>query len=112
MEKKYDVFCSFQSHQYTYVWLTSCPQVWDDQGKTSTDTVSFRVHENPNRLNVIQAILNEPVEDLTHAKLNTVVQTLELFLHTSGSYKVKILNLLAQLDTSKHSFHQKLLLMH
>ena len=48
-------------------------QVWDEQGKPSApDTVTVTVDPDPNHLEVIEAVLDEPVSSLTLAKLDQV----------------------------------------
>ncbi len=40
-------------------------QVWDDQGKTSSDEVSFTVRDDPHKINVVRAVFNEPLASLS-----------------------------------------------
>ncbi len=74
-------------------------QVWDDQGKSSSDSVSFTVKESPDRLNVIEAVFNEGISSFTSSQLESACQAIPLLLHASGNYKVKVLDIFPQKDT-------------
>ncbi len=45
-------------------------QVWDDQGKTSSDEVSFTVRDDPHKINVVRAVFNEPLASLSKNQVN------------------------------------------
>ena len=76
-------------------------QVWDEQGKSSTDKVSIKVRENPEHVNVIQAVLNVELTDLTQNRLDGFCQSLSLLLRNDGRASVRILNMSPQKDTGK-----------
>ena len=75
--------------------------MWDEQGKSSTDKVSIKVKENPDHANVIQAVLNVALTDLTQNRLDGFCQSLSLLLRNDGLASVRVLNLLQQKDTGK-----------
>ena len=81
--------------------VITCFQVWDDQGKTSTDVVAVTVRDNPEKLNVIQAIFNEDLSALTKSRLDTIIQALGLILSSTGKYQVVVIDLFAQPDSRK-----------
>ncbi len=57
--------------------------------------------ENPHRLNVVRAVLNEPLRSMSQAKLDNIRQSLELLLHSKGSYKINILQIFPQENSGK-----------
>lgn len=61
--------------------------------------MTFTIKENPDKMNIVQAVFNEKLASLTQNKIDTIVQTLELLLHSQGKYKVKVISLLPQADT-------------
>eukprot|EP00095_Tigriopus_kingsejongensis_P001489 maker-scaffold124_size330879-snap-gene-1.31 protein:Tk01489 transcript:maker-scaffold124_size330879-snap-gene-1.31-mRNA-1 annotation:"hypothetical protein L798_13730" len=75
-------------------------QVWDEQGKSSTDSVTVTVKENPEMRNVVQGVFNADVSSLTQSEMDNLQQGLSLLLHSSGEYKVKILDLFPQQDSN------------
>ena len=60
-------------------------KVWDEQGKSSKDSVSINVHEDPRRLDVVEAVLNEQVTALTSARLDLFAQKIKLLLSDTSS---------------------------
>ena len=80
-------------------------KVWDDQGKSSSDSVSITVQENPNRKHVIRAILDINITSLTQSHMKDFQQGVSLLIKSDDNKlepNVKILNILAQQDTSKY----------
>jgi len=76
-------------------------KVWDDQGKSSEDAISIHVKDNPNKNNVIQAILDANLTSLTHNQVLHFIQGVNLLLKTEESEpKVKILNIIQQQHTN------------
>ena len=63
--------------------------------------MTFLVKDDPERMNVIQAIFNENIASLTQSRIDTIVQSLDLLLNNRGKYKVKIIRLFPEADTSK-----------
>ena len=59
-------------------------QVWDDQGKSSKATASLTVHDNPNRLNIVEAVLNEQIHILTQTRIDSLTQSIGLLLRMSA----------------------------
>lgn len=65
-------------------------QVWDEQGRTATDSVGFEVKEDPNKLKIVQAVFNVPLTELKKDKLSTIIQGLQLLLSNRNKYKIKV----------------------
>lgn len=63
-----------------YVWRLT---VWDDQGASSSDTVSIIVNEGPHHLDEITVVVEGDLGTLSILQLTTLLQKLELFLHTA-----------------------------
>uniref|UniRef100_A0A1A9WUV5 MANSC domain-containing protein n=1 Tax=Glossina brevipalpis TaxID=37001 RepID=A0A1A9WUV5_9MUSC len=61
--------------------------VSDEQGLTSTDTVSVFVHPDPMLLNLVQLTLPMNISMLTHSALNIIVQKIGLLM---GDMKVEV----------------------
>ena len=82
-------------------------KVWDDQGKSSSDSVSITVQENPNRKHVIRAILDINITSLTQSHMKDFQQGVSLLIKSDDNKlepNVKILNILPQQDTSKYHY--------
>ena len=76
-------------------------QVWDEQGKSSVDKVTIKVKESPEHANIIQAVLNVELTDLTQNRLDGFCQSLSLLLKNDGLASVRVLNLMQQKDTGE-----------
>jgi hypothetical protein len=61
--------------------------------------VNFVVKEDPDKLNVIRAVLNQNVSSMSAARLDEVMRGLELLLHSRGAYKIRVRQVRAQDDT-------------
>jgi len=59
------------------------------------------VREDPDKLNVIRTVLNQNVSSMSAARLDEVMQGLELLLHARGAYKVRVRDVRPQDDTGK-----------
>ncbi|KAL7646277.1 UNVERIFIED_CONTAM: hypothetical protein RMT77_003186 [Armadillidium vulgare] len=66
-----------------YVWNLT---VWDDQGTSSSDSVSIIVKEGPNHLDEVEIVVGVSIETLGISQLNILFEKLELLLHNSTSY--------------------------
>ena len=86
--------------------------MWDDQGKSSEDSVSINVHEDPNHLDVVEAVLTEQVTALTTARLDLFTQKIKLLLSdeteeatgaggNDSPYHVKILDVSSRPHSGK-----------
>ena len=75
--------------------------MWDEQGKSSTDKVSIKVRENPEHANVVQAVLNVELTDLTQNRLDGFCQSLSLLLRNDGQASVRVINMMQQKDTGR-----------
>ena len=75
-------------------------QVWDEQGKTSTDSVTFTVKDNPHRKNVIRAVFNEDIGLLKEERVEAIKQSLGLLLNNRGKYRIDVLDIYPQADTN------------
>ncbi|CAD7078937.1 unnamed protein product [Hermetia illucens] len=64
--------------------------VTDDQGLTSTDTVSIIVHPDPLVLNLVELTLSMGISVLTQSELDSLVQKISLLL---GDVKVRVRDL-------------------
>ena len=72
------------------------------QGKSSEDAISIHVKDNPQKKNVIQAVLEANMTSLTQNQVLHFSQGVNLLLKTDESEpKVKILNIIQQQNTSK-----------
>ena len=72
------------------------------QGKSSDDAISIHVKDNPQKKNVIQAVLEANMTSLTQNQVLHFSQGVNLLLKTDESEpKVKILNIIQQQNTSK-----------
>lgn len=76
-------------------------EVFDDQGKSAVDTATVTVKSNPDQRNVIRAVFNQDIESLTMARLDGIASSMALLLDNSGRYKISVLNLFPQQDSSK-----------
>lgn len=65
--------------------------------------MAVTVRDNPEKMNVIQAIFNENLGALTKSRLDGIIQGLGLLLHSTGKYKVVVTDLFAQPDSRKNS---------
>ncbi|XP_071547439.1 dyslexia-associated protein KIAA0319-like protein [Panulirus ornatus] len=65
-----------------YVWKLT---VWDDQGASSSDTVSIIVKEERHHMDEVEVVVGGDIGALTYSQLSTLLQKLELFLHTTES---------------------------
>lgn len=65
-----------------YVWKLT---VWDDQGASSSDTVSIIVKESIHHLDEVELLVRGDIGKLSYTQLSTLLQKLQLFLHTSDS---------------------------
>jgi len=76
-------------------------KIWDDQGKSSEDAISIHVKDNPQKKNVIQAVLEANMTSLTQNQVLHFSQGVNLLLKTDESEpKVKILNIIQQQNTN------------
>jgi hypothetical protein len=75
-------------------------EVFDDQGKSAVDTATVTVKSNPDQRNVIRAVFNQDIESLTMARLDGIASSMALLLDNSGRYKISVLNLFPQQDSS------------
>jgi len=82
-------------------------KVWDDQGKFSSDKVSFVVREDPDKINVIRAVLNKNVSVMSLARLEETMRGLEMLLHARSAYRIKVREVRAQDDTGESIAHDK-----
>ena len=57
-------------HFIQFILTFLATQVWDDQGKTSSDEVSFTVRDDPHKINVVRAVFNEPLASLSKNQVN------------------------------------------
>lgn len=73
--------------------------VWDDQGLTSSDTVSINVKPDPNRRNLVQLTLNIPASILTFGKISSMEQKLGFLL--GETYNINISDIRADQLTTK-----------
>lgn len=81
-------------------------KVWDDQGKSATDSISINVKENPNHRNVVQIVLDINITALTQDRLDGFRQSLNLMLRNdTTTADVKVLNILSQLDSNYAVLH-------
>ena len=76
-------------------------QVWDEQGKTSTDEATVTVEENPNKMNVIRAVFNDDIGNLNQDRVESIKQSIGLLISNRGKYKINVLDIYPQADTSK-----------
>lgn len=84
--------------------------MWDDQGKSSKASTSLTVQENPTRLNVVEAVLNEQIHTLTQTRIDSLKQSIGLLLRSSAKGEtdenaespihVNILDILSQRHSS------------
>ncbi|XP_068202619.1 dyslexia-associated protein KIAA0319-like protein isoform X2 [Palaemon carinicauda] len=65
-----------------YVWKLT---VWDDQGASSSDTVSIIVKDSIHHLDEVELLVRGDIGKLSYSQLSTLLQKLQLFLHTSDS---------------------------
>ncbi|XP_069185612.1 dyslexia-associated protein KIAA0319-like protein isoform X2 [Procambarus clarkii] len=65
-----------------YVWKLT---VWDEQGASSSDTVSIIVKEGPHHLDEVEVVVGGDIGALSYSQLTTLLQKLELFFHTTES---------------------------
>ncbi|KAK4299125.1 hypothetical protein Pmani_028567 [Petrolisthes manimaculis] len=65
-----------------YVWKLT---VWDDQGASSSDTVSIIVKEGKRHLDEVEVVVGGDIGSLSYSQLTTLLQKFELFLHTAES---------------------------
>ena len=73
------------------------------KGKSSEDAISIHVKDNPNKKNVIQAILEANLTSLTQNQVLHFIQGVNLLLKTEENEpKVKILNIIQQQHTSMY----------
>ena len=73
------------------------------KGKSSEDAISIHVKDNPNKKNVIQAILEANLTSLTQNQVLHFIQGVNLLLKTEENEpKVKILNIIQQQHTSTY----------
>ncbi|KAK8381835.1 hypothetical protein O3P69_015097 [Scylla paramamosain] len=63
-----------------YVWRLT---VWDDQGASSSDTVSIIVNKGPHHLDEVTVVVGADLGTLSTLQLSTLLQKMELFLHTA-----------------------------
>ena len=80
-------------------------KVWDDQGKSSQDSISILVKEDPNKRHVIQAVLEYNMTSLTQSHVEDFCQSINLLLRSENSKwqaKVRMVNILSQQYTSKY----------
>jgi len=63
--------------------------------------VSIKVRENPEHANVLQAVLNVELTDLTQNRLDGFCQSMSLLLRNDGLASIRVLNLMQQKDTGK-----------
>ncbi|EDV50405.1 dyslexia-associated protein KIAA0319 [Drosophila erecta] len=63
--------------------------VSDDQGLTSSDTVSVNVHRDPKLLNLVQMTLPMGISVLAKSELDSVVQKLQLLLGDENKIQVR-----------------------
>ncbi|XP_059086582.1 dyslexia-associated protein KIAA0319-like protein [Tigriopus californicus] len=62
-------------------------QVWDEQGKSSSDSVTLTVKENPEKKNVVQAVFNADIASLTQTQLSNLIQGWVYYCIAVGSIK-------------------------
>ncbi|TRY71683.1 hypothetical protein TCAL_16200 [Tigriopus californicus] len=63
-------------------------QVWDEQGKSSSDSVTLTVKENPEKKNVVQAVFNADIASLTQTQLSNLIQGWVYYCIAVGNYAV------------------------
>ncbi|MPC49718.1 Dyslexia-associated protein KIAA0319-like protein [Portunus trituberculatus] len=63
-----------------YVWRLT---VWDDQGASSSDTVSIIINEGPHHLDEVTVVVGADLGTLSILQLSTLLQKMELFLHSA-----------------------------
>ncbi|XP_047493120.1 dyslexia-associated protein KIAA0319-like protein isoform X2 [Penaeus chinensis] len=74
-----------------YIWKLT---VWDDQGASSTDTVSIIVKSSPHELDEVEVVVGGDIGALSYSQLSTLLQKLELFLHTGDRVvSIKLISL-------------------
>lgn len=67
--------------------------------------MAVTVRDNPEKMNVIQAIFNEDLTALTKSRLDGIIQGIGLLLHSTGKYKVVVIDLFPEPDSSKLESH-------
>ncbi len=77
-------------------------EVFDDQGKSDTDVATVTVKANPDARNVIRAVFNQDLETMSVTRLDEIVSTLSLLLHGGGKYRIEVLKLFQERDTSTY----------
>ena len=82
-------------------------KVWDDQGKSSEDTISILVKENPGKKNVIQAVLEVNITALIQSHVDDFCQSVGLLLRADegSTAKVRVLNILPQPNSNYAVLH-------
>nr|XP_027218002.1 dyslexia-associated protein KIAA0319-like protein isoform X1 [Penaeus vannamei] len=74
-----------------YIWKLT---VWDDQGASSSDTVSIIVKSSPHELDEVEVVVGGDIGALSYSQLSTLLQKLELFLHTGDRVvSIKLISL-------------------
>ena len=92
-------------------------QVWDEQGKSSKASTTLTVQENPDKLNIVEAVLNEKIGTLTKARIDSLKQSIGLLLRSSAKketedinveppLQVKIIEIFPQRHTGKFELRQ------
>ena len=63
-------------------------QVWDEQGKSSKASTTLTVQENPEKLNIVEAVLNEKIGTLTQTRVDSMKQSIGLLLRSSAKNEI------------------------
>ena len=91
--------------------------MWDEQGKSSKASTTLTVQENPDKLNIVEAVLNEKIGTLTKARIDSLKQSIGLLLRSSAKketedinveppLQVKIIEIFPQRHTGKFELRQ------
>uniref|UniRef100_A0A0K2TVX1 Dyslexiaassociated protein KIAA0319like proteinlike [Bombus impatiens] n=1 Tax=Lepeophtheirus salmonis TaxID=72036 RepID=A0A0K2TVX1_LEPSM len=77
-------------------------KVTDDQGKTSEDSISIIVQDNPHKKEILQLILNENLDALTSSLLDRILERIKLSIVRGDdtTMKIELISLFPQLDSN------------